>query len=643
VTELDILKAINDPNDIKKLNISQLEKLALEIRTEIISVVSKNGGHLAPNLGVVELTLAIHSVYSSPIDKIVWDVGHQAYVHKLLTGRRDIFSTLRKYNGLSGFPKRNESCHDVFDAGHSSTSISAALGLAKARDLNGDKYDVVAVIGDGAMTGGMAFEALNHAGHLNTDLTVILNDNEMSIAQNVGAMSAYLNRVRIDPFYTKRKEDIEILLKKIPAIGSTMIKVADRLKDSLRYLLVPGMLFEELGFKYFGPVNGHDINELKTVLQNAKHINKPVLVHVITKKGKGYLPAEENPDKFHGIGPFDIKTGQAYKNSEKPSYTSIFSDTLVKLGEKNPKILAFTAAMGEGTGTTSFARRFPKRSFDVGIAEQHAVTMAAALALEGFKPFVAIYSTFLQRAYDQIVHDVALQNAPVVFALDRAGLVGEDGPTHHGVFDISYLRHIPNLVIMAPKDENELQHMLYTASIFNGPVAIRYPRGSGLGVQLDDGFQEIPIGKAEVIQYGSDLTLLAVGNMVETAQETAQILQEKGTSCTVINSRFIKPLDAQLILESIKNTKGIVTLEEHVLAGGFGSSVLELLESNDVSKKVLRIGLADDFVAHGNVDILREVYGLTSEKIIEKIGKEFNFKETNKLKKLAINIIGRSK
>jgi len=484
--ELDFLEAINNPKDIKKLNLAQLEKLAIEIRTEILSVVANNGGHLAPNLGVVELTLAIHSVYSSPIDKIVWDVGHQAYVHKLITGRKGIFPTLRKYNGLSGFPKRSESCHDVFDAGHSSTSISAALGLAKARDLKGDKYKVVAVIGDGAMTGGMAFEALNHAGHLSTDLTVILNDNEMSIAQNVGAMSAYLNRVRIDPFYTKRKEDLEILLKKIPAIGSTMIKVADRLKDSLRYLLVPGMLFEELGFKYFGPVNGHDINELKTVLQNAKHMNKPVLVHVITKKGKGYLPAEENPDKFHGIGPFDMKTGQAYKESKNPSYTSIFSDTLVKLGETNPKILAFTAAMGEGTGTTSFAKRFPKRSFDVGIAEQHAVTMAAALALEGFKPFVAIYSTFLQRAYDQIVHDVALQNAPVVFALDRAGIVGEDGPTHHGVFDISYLRHIPNFIIMAPKDENELQHMLYTASVYNGPVAIRYPRGNGLGVQLDE-------------------------------------------------------------------------------------------------------------------------------------------------------------
>jgi len=640
---LNLLDTINDPNDIKKLNLAQLEKLAQEIRAEILSVVSNNGGHLAPNLGVVELTLAIHSVYSSPIDKIIWDVGHQAYVHKLITGRKGIFLTLRKYNGLSGFPKRSESCHDVFDAGHSSTSISAALGLAKARDLKGDKYEVVAVIGDGAMTGGMAFEALNHAGHLSTDLTVILNDNEMSIAQNVGAMSAYLNRVRIDPFYTKRKEDLEILLKKIPAIGSTMIKVADRLKDSLRYLLVPGMLFEELGFKYFGPVNGHDINELKTVLQNAKHMNKPVLVHVITKKGKGYLPAEENPDKFHGIGPFDIKTGKAYKNDTKPSYTSIFSDTLVKLGEANPKILAFTAAMGEGTGTTSFAERFPKRFFDVGIAEQHAVTMASALALEGFKPFIAIYSTFLQRAYDQIVHDVALQNAPVVFALDRAGIVGEDGPTHHGVFDISYLRHIPNLIIMAPKDENELQHMLYTASVYNGPVAIRYPRGSGLGVQLDDKFQEIPIGKSEVIQNGSDLTLLAVGNMVETAKKVAQMLQDKGTSCTVINTRFIKPLDGELILESIKNTKGIITLEEHVLAGGFGSSVLELLEINGVSKKVVRIGLNDEFVTHGNIDILREAYGLTPEKILEKIEKEFILKETNKFKKIAINLIGRSK
>jgi len=640
---LGLLEKINEPSDIKMLNVSQLDALAQEIRAEILAVVANNGGHLAPNLGVVELTLAIHSVYSSPIDKIVWDVGHQAYVHKLLTGRYTGFPTLRQYDGLSGFPKRSESPHDTFGTGHSSTSISAALGFAKARDLNGEKHDVVAVIGDGAMTGGMAYEALNNAGHLNTKLTVILNDNEMSIAQNVGAMSAYLNRVRIDPFYTKRKEDIEFLLKKIPAIGSTVVKVADRVKDSLRYLLVPGMLFEELGFKYFGPVNGHDISELKTVLQNAKHINKPVLVHVITKKGKGYPPAEKNPDKFHGIGSFDIETGQVNKTSKIASYTGVFSDTLVKLGEANPKILAFTAAMGEGAGTSSFSKRFPKRSFDVGIAEQHAVTMAAALALEGFKPFVAIYSTFLQRAYDQVVHDVCLQNAPVVFALDRAGLVGEDGPTHHGVFDISFLRHIPNLVIMAPKDENELQHMLFTASQYDGPIAVRYPRGTGLGVRLDESFQEIPIGKAEVLEHGTGLTLIAVGNMVETAQKVAQMLNDKGTTCTVINARFIKPLDADTILSCVKNTKGVVTLEEHALAGGFGSAILELLAKEELYPKILRIGLEDNFATHGKVETLREVYGLTAEKILARIEKEFNLQETSKLKKIAVNLIGRKK
>lgn len=641
--EVGFLKKINEPKYIKKLSLSQLQELAQEIRAELLTVVANNGGHLAPNLGVVELTLAIHSVYSSPTDKIVWDVGHQAYVHKLLTGRYENFSTLRQYNGISGFPKRSESPHDAFDTGHSSTSISAALGLAKARDLNGHKNEVVAVIGDGAMTGGMAFEALNNAGHLNTKLTVILNDNEMSIAQNVGAMSAYLNRVRVDPFYTKRKEDIEYLLKKIPAIGSTMVKVADRLKDSLRYLLVPGMIFEELGFKYFGPVNGHDISELKNVLQNTKHINRPVLVHVITKKGKGYLPAEENPDKFHGIGSFDLKTGQSFKGSQAPSYTSVFSNTLLKVGEANPKVLAITAAMGEGAGTISFSKRFPKRSFDVGIAEQHAVTMAAALALEGYKPVVAIYSTFLQRAYDQIVHDVALQKAPVVFAIDRAGLVGEDGPTHHGVFDISYLRHIPNLVVMAPKDENELQHMIYTATVLNVPVAIRYPRGSGTGIPLDDNLQEITIGQAQVLRQGEDLTLIAIGNMVKTAQEVAQMLNDKGLDCTVINARFIKPLDANTIIKASKNSRGIVTLEEHVLAGGFGSAVLELLANEGINQKILRIGLEDDFATHGKVNTLRDIYGLSPEKVLAKIEKEFLLKETSKLKKIAINLIGRNK
>lgn len=639
---MGLLENIKSPQDLKKLELAQIYRLAEEIREKLIEVVSQTGGHLAPNLGVVELTLAIHSEYSSPRDKIVWDVGHQSYVHKLLTGRVEEFFTLRQYGGLAGFPKREESPHDVFDTGHSSTSISAALGLAKARDLKGENYDVLAVIGDGAMTGGMAFEALNHAGHLGTKLTVVLNDNEMSIAQNVGAMSQYLNRVRVDPLYTRKKEDIEYLLKKIPAIGSTMVKVADRVKDSVKFLLVPGMLFEELGFKYFGPVNGHDIGALKTVLHNARAINKPVLIHVITQKGKGYLPAEKNPGKFHGVGPFDLKTGEINKKSTVPNYTQVFADTLIKLGEMNPKVIAFTAAMGEGTGVSKFALKFPQRAYDVGIAEQHAVTMAAAFALEGFKPVVAIYSTFLQRAYDQVVHDVALQNAPVVFALDRAGLVGEDGPTHHGVFDIAYLRHVPNLIIMAPKDENELQHMLYTATLQEAPVVVRYPRGDGLGVALDPQLKEIKVGEAEVLTRGSDLTLLAIGNMVNTAQQAAEILREEWQiSCTVINARFIKPLDKDTIIKEIQKVKGLVTLEEHNLPGGFGSAILELLQENNIQMPVLRIGLEDGFATHGNVNTLRDVYGLTPQKVAQKIKDSFDLKK-NYLKKLVINFSRRS-
>ncbi|NMA03030.1 MAG: 1-deoxy-D-xylulose-5-phosphate synthase [Clostridia bacterium] len=637
---MNILETIKNPEVLKTMDKRTLELLAQEIRERIINVVALNGGHLAPNLGVVELTLALHSVYSTPRDKIVWDVGHQVYVHKLLTGRNNDFDTLRQYEGISGFPKRSESEHDVFDTGHSSTSISAALGLAQARDLKGEKYDVVAVIGDGAMTGGLAFEALNHAGDLGANLTVILNDNEMSIAPNVGAMSLYLNRLRLDPLYTKRKEDIEYLLKKVPAIGTTMVKVADRIKDSLKYLLVPGMIFEELGFKYFGPVNGHDIGELKTVLNNAKSLNRPVLIHVITQKGKGYLPAQQKPNIFHGTGAFDIKTGKAIKKSQIPTYTEVFGDTLKNLAGQDPKIVGITAAMGEGTGLNGFAQAYPERAYDVGIAEQHAVTMASALALEGFKPVVAIYSTFLQRAYDQIVHDVALQNSPVIFAIDRAGLVGEDGPTHHGIFDLAYLRHIPNLTIMAPKDENELQHMIFTATKHTkGPIAVRYPRGNGLGVKLDKEFEEIPIGKAEVLKKGEDITLLAIGNMVATALDVAELLEEKGIKSTVINARFVKPLDKETIINSVKETKRLVTFEEHSLAGGFGSGVLELCADNNLSPQILRIGIEDLFPTHGNTKKLREVYGLTPEIIFEKINNEFKLGNNNLIKKIAINII----
>lgn len=630
VIRMKLLESIHSPKDLKCLELPMLKVLAHEIRQDLVKVTSVNGGHLAPNLGVVELTLALHYIYNTPDDKIVWDVGHQAYVHKMLTGRAKDFSTIRTFGGLAGFPKRSESVHDAFGTGHSSTSISAALGLALARDLKKEKHEVVAVIGDGAMTGGMAFEALNYTGHLQTKLTVILNDNEMSIAHNVGAMSEYLNRVRVDPSYTKTKEDVEILLKKIPAIGDKMIKIADRLKDSLKYLLVPGTLFEELGFKYFGPINGHDIPALINVLENAKLINKPVLIHVITQKGKGYLPAEQNPDVFHGVGAFDIKTSQAINRKTQPTYTDIFGDTMIKLGATNEKIVGITAAMGLGTGISKFAEKFPDRAFDVGIAEQNAVTMAAGLALEGYTPVVAIYSTFLQRAYDQILHDVCLQNAPVVFALDRAGLVGDDGPTHHGVFDISYLGHIPNMVLMSPKDENELQHMLYSATQYQKPVAIRYPRGSGVGVALDTDYHFIPLGEAELLQSGQEVAFLAYGPMVSVAKEVAQLLaKEDGIEATIINARFAKPLDKALILANEHQHTLYVTLEEHALIGGFGSGVLALFNEEGLDgRKILRIGLEDEFVVHGSTERLKELAGLTSEAIYQKVKQRL--KQNNK-------------
>lgn len=618
---MQYLNQIKSPEDIKKMKVAELKVLAQEIRQEIIEVVSKNGGHLAPNLGVVELTLALHMVFHTPEDKIVWDVGHQAYVHKLLTGRFEQFSTIRTYGGLSGFPKRSESVHDAFGAGHSSTSISAATGLAKARDLRGEQHNVIAVIGDGAMTGGMAFEALESAGHMNSNMIVILNDNEMSIDPNVGAMAEYLSRVRSNPSYTKSKEEVEDLLKKIPAIGGKMFKAADRLKDSLKYLLVPGVLFEEFGFKYYGPVNGHDLSALLTVLDNVKNMNHPVLVHVVTQKGKGYGPAEKNPDLFHGVGAFDVPTGQVKAKAAAPSYTSVFGKTLTALGKEDHKIVGITAAMGKGTGINLFQQCFPERTVDVGIAEQHAVTMAAAMALEGFKPVVAIYSTFLQRAYDQILHDVALQKAPVVFCLDRAGIVGDDGPTHHGIFDISYLRHIPNMVCMAPKDENELRHMLYSALEYQCPVSIRYPRGAGLGVPQDDQLEQLPFGKAEVLQQGERITLLALGSMVAVAWQVAKTLQQDlGITPTIINARFVKPLDAETILPYASTSDVLVTMEEHVLAGGFGSAILELLNQEAIDgSHVLRIGIGDAFIPHGSTDLLKQLAGLDAAHIVEKI------------------------
>lgn len=618
---MQYLQHIKSPEDIKQLKVAELKVLAQEIRQEIIQVLSQNGGHLAPNLGVVELTLALHMVFHTPEDKIVWDVGHQAYVHKLLTGRYEQFHTIRTHGGLSGFPKRSESIHDAFGAGHSSTSISAAVGLAKARDLRGENGNVIAVIGDGALTGGMPYEAMLNAGNNKSNLIVILNDNEMSIDPNVGGMAEYLSRARSNPSYTRSKEEVEDLLKKIPAIGDKMFKAADKLKDSLKYMLVPGVLFEELGFNYYGPVNGHDLSALLAVLENVKNMNCPVLVHVVTRKGKGYEPAEKNPDLFHGVGAFDIATGQVKNKSTIPSYTSVFGKTLTALGKEDDRIVGITAAMGKGTGINIFQEQFPQRTIDVGIAEEHAVTMAAAMALDGYKPVVAIYSTFLQRAYDQILHDVALQNAPVVFCLDRAGIVGDDGPTHHGLFDFAYLRHIPGMVCMAPKDENELRHMLYSALQYNCPVSVRYPRGAGLGVPTDEPLRQLPLGKAEVLQQGSRVTLLAIGSMVAVAQQAAEKLQaELGFAPTVINARFAKPLDAETILACARQGDWIVTMEEHMLAGGFGAGVLELLNQHGAdTSKVLRIGIGDEFVPHGKTDLLKQLAGLDADSVAAKV------------------------
>jgi 1-deoxy-D-xylulose-5-phosphate synthase len=617
VLRLDgILDTISGPADLKRLTLPQLEKLAGEIRGLLIHTVAQTGGHLAPNLGVVELTLALHRVFDSPRDRIIWDVGHQAYVHKILTGRRQRFETLRQMGGISGFPKRDESEHDIFGTGHSSTSISAALGVALARDINKENYQVVAVIGDGSLTGGQAYEALNYAGHLERDLTVILNDNEMSIARNVGAMSGYLSKLRTDPTYYRMKHDVEYLLKRIPAIGERVANTVERLKDGLKYLVVPGMLFEELGFTYIGPIDGHDLASLTDVLQKSKHMKGPVLIHVITCKGKGYAPAECNADKFHGVGPFCVESGEIIKNGSNPSYTAVFGDALASIAEDDPAVVAITAAMPEGTGLKKFASRFPGRFFDVGIAEPHAVTMAAGLAAEGKKPVVAIYSTFVQRAYDQVIHDVCLQKLPVVLAIDRAGIVGEDGPTHQGVFDYSYLRHIPNLTVMAPKDENELRHMLYTAVNMSGPVAIRYPRGSGLGVDTAEPFRKLELGRAEELRPGKDVALLASGVMAAPCLAASDLLARHGIRAGVVNARFIKPLDEQLIRRLARDVGVIVTVEDNLLAGGFGSAVLEYINAENLNwVKVFRIGLPDKFIEHGSRPQLLAKYGLTGEGI----------------------------
>ncbi|WP_405379287.1 1-deoxy-D-xylulose-5-phosphate synthase [Phascolarctobacterium sp.] len=615
-----LLDTINSPEDVKALSIGQLKQLAVEIRDYMIRVISTNGGHLAPNLGVVELTLALHRVFSTPMDKLVFDVGHQSYIHKIVTGRREAFRTLRQYGGLSGFPKRSESEHDAFGAGHSSTSISAALGMAVARDLQGEDYEVVAIIGDGSMTGGMSYEALNNAGVLHKKMIVVLNDNEMSISKNVGAMSEYLYQLRTGETYNKIKNDIEGWLKNME-FGTDVLKAIRRLKGSVKYLMVPTSIFEELGFTYLGPIDGHDVESLIEVLEAAKKIDGPVLVHVLTKKGKGYKPAEESPNKFHGTGPFDIATGRKITNPNAPiTYTEVFGKTLSALADTDEKIVGITAAMPDGTGLNIFAKDHPDRFFDVGIAEQHAVTAAAGMAAAGMKPVTAIYSTFMQRAYDSIFHDICLQNLHVTMCLDRAGLVGDDGFTHHGVFDYAYLRSLPRMTIMAPKDENELRHMLKTALAHNGPVSVRYPRGSGVGVDITGPVETLPIGKAEVLREGKDVCLWAIGSMVTSAVAAAAKLAEAGISAGVVNMRFAKPLDEELLKEHAAKYGAIVTLEEGVLAGGVGSAILESLNTAGLLQhcQVLTLGIPDEFVRHGDRKLLLRDLELDVDSIVRK-------------------------
>ena len=614
------LNQIKDPAQIKPLSIPELEQLAEEIRQFLIKKLSLTGGHLAPNLGVVELTLALHYLFDSPMDKLVWDVGHQVYVHKILTGRADQFDQLRQFKGLSGFPKRTESEHDVWETGHSSTSLSAAMGMAISRDLKGQTNRVIAIIGDGAMTGGMALEALNHIGHEQRNMMIVLNDNEMSIAPNVGALHNYLGKLRSDNRYVKAKDELEVLLKKVPAIGGKLAKTAEKIKDSLKYLVLNGILFEELGLTYFGPIDGHDFNDLITTFKQADKTPGPVLVHVITKKGKGYKPAELDSDKFHGISPYKVESGEVVKKDAPPSYTEIFGRTIAKIGDQDKKIVSITAAMPSGTGLTLFKAMYPKRFFDVGIAEQHATTMAAGLAIDGMKPVFAIYSTFLQRGYDQLIHDVTRQNLHVTFAIDRAGFVGADGETHHGVFDIAYLRSLPNMTIMMPKDENELQHMLFTATQYcNGPVAVRYPRGNGQGVKLDETFHALPIGKFETLINGADVAILAVGPMVSIAGKAVRMLEEMGIHPMLINARFIKPLDRELLLQLAEKEMDILTIEEGVLQGGFGSSILEFYSETQKQMNVTMMGIPDEFIEQGSISQLRELVGLTADHIVEQV------------------------
>jgi 1-deoxy-D-xylulose-5-phosphate synthase len=617
-----LLPLINSPSDIKHLDIPQLAQLSREIRDYIIHTLSETGGHLAPSLGVVELTLALHHVLDTPKDKIVWDVGHQAYAHKIITGRRDAFRTVRQAGGISGFPKPSESQYDAFGVGHASTSISAAFGMACARDLAGETSRMIAVIGDGALTGGLAYEGLNNAGASGRDFIVILNDNSMSISSNVGAMSKYLTNLISNPIYNKIKSEVWDFTGKFDRMGPRIRQAARRMEESLKAFIMPGVLFERLGFRYFGPIDGHNFAEMLHTLHEIKDLSGPILLHVLTKKGRGYRPAEENASIFHGLGKFDKVTGVPFKSSSVPTYTEVFGKAMCALAPGNPKLVGITAAMSLGTGLGAFADEYPERFFDVGIAEGHAVTFAAGMAAQGYRPVVGIYSTFLQRAYDHIIHDVALQKLPVIFAIDRAGIVGDDGPTHHGVFDISFLRSIPDMIIMAPKDEEELRHMLFTAlSYEKGPVAIRYPRGAGEGVALSDSFDLLPIGYSEKLDSGEDIAILALGHLAHKASLAAKMLREQDHfSIQVINARFVKPLDTEMLDDIASRFKTIITLEEGALAGGFGSRVAEhLVDRHFENIDLIRYGLPDSFLAQGHRDQMLTQAGLSTAAIVDEV------------------------
>lgn len=611
-----MLEKINEPKDIKKLNLQEKKQLAEEIRKYILEIVSKNGGHLASNLGVVELTIALHSIFDLPKDKIVWDVGHQTYVHKIITGRREKLKTLRQLNGIAGFPKSKESDTDCFNTGHSSTSISAALGMARARDIKGEDNSVLAVIGDGALTGGMALEALNDAGWSQTRMTVILNDNEMSISRNIGGINMLLSKLRTKKSYHKSSDVIKKVILKIPGIGKTIVKIVKRIKRSIKQLVIPKMFFEDIGFRYLGPVDGHDIEELERMLKISKQLEGPVLIHVLTKKGKGYEIAEKNPDKFHATGPFDIETGES-KKEKKKDYSKVLGEKLVELAKKNDKIVAVTASMKDGTGLTQFAKEFPKRFFDIGIAEQHAIGVAAGMAKEGVIPVVPIYSSFYQRAYDQVIHDVAIQNLPVIMCVDRAGVVGADGETHQGTLDMAFFRLVPNLTIMAPKNFKELEAMLEFAVSLNKPVVIRYPRGGEDGYKIEKQ-EKLQEGKAEILKEGKDLTIIAIGKTVARAMKVAEEIEneQKDITVEVINARFLKPFDKKTIKQSIEKTKQVITIEDGTIINGLATAVQEvIIEENLQEIKMKNYAYPDHYIEHGGVEELEKIYGVDEEKI----------------------------